>query len=223
MRTILLLLAITFSLNISAQEITQDVGDFNELKVFDLVFVRLIQADENKVILRGDHANDIKIINDDGVLKVRMHTDKRFKGEDTYIEVYAKNIDVIDANEGTRVTANEIIKQDKIELRVQEGGQITAALQVEYASMKAVTGGIIEANGFAKIQDIKINTGGIFEGKDLKTKNTKVRITAAGDAEIYATDKVDARITAGGDILIYGNPSNVKKKRLAGGSIHIVE
>lgn len=223
MRTILLLLAITFSLNISAQEITQDVGDFSELKVFDLVFVRLIQADENKVIVRGDRANDIKIINDDGVLKVRMHTDKRFRGEDTYVEVYAKNIDVIDANEGTRVTANEIIKQDKIELRVQEGGQIKAAIQVDYAKMKAVTGGIIEVNGFAKIQEITINTGGIFEGKELKTKDTKVRITAAGDAEIFATDKVDARVTAGGDIYIYGNPSKIKKKRLAGGSINIVE
>lgn len=223
MRTILFLLVAIFSLNISAQEITQDLGDFDELKVFDLVFVRLIQADENKVIVRGANANDIKIINDDGVLKVRMHTDKRFRGEDTYIEVYAKNIDVIDANEGTRVTANEIIKQDKIELRVQEGGQIKAAIQVDYATMKAVTGGIIEVNGFAKIQEIKINTGGIFEGKELKTKDTKVRITAAGDAEIFATDKVDARVTAGGDIYIYGNPSKIKKKRLAGGSINIVE
>lgn len=223
MRTIFILLAAIFSLNISAQEITQDVGDFDELKVFDLVFVRLIQADENKVIVRGDNANDIKIINDDGVLKVRMHTDKRFRGEDTYVEVYAKNISIIDANEGTRVTANEVITQDKIELRVQEGGEIIAALKVDYAKMKAVTGGTIKVNGFAKIQEIKINTGGVFEGEELKTKNTTVRITAAGEAEIYASDKADIRVTAGGDVYVYGNPSNLKKKRLAGGRIHIVD
>jgi hypothetical protein len=52
-------------------------------------------------VLRGDYASEIKIINDDSVLKVRIHTDKRFRGEDTYIEVYAKNIYVIDANEGS--------------------------------------------------------------------------------------------------------------------------
>ncbi len=223
MRTFFFLLAVAFSFNISAQEITKDVGDFSELKVFDLVFVRLVQADENKVIVRGDNANDIKIINDDGVLKIRMHSDKRFRGEDTYVEVYAKNIDVIDANEGTRVTANEVITQDKIELRVQEGGRIIAAIKVDYAKMKAVTGGIIEVNGFAKIQDIKINTGGIFEGENLKTKDTTVRITAAGEAQIYATDKADVKVTAGGDVYIHGNPSKLKKKRFAGGSIHVVD
>ena len=223
MRTFFFLLVVAFSFNISAQEITKDVGDFSELKVFDLVFVRLVQADENKVIVRGDNANDIKIINDDGVLKIRMHSDKRFRGEDTYVEVYAKNIDVIDANEGTRVTANEVITQDKIELRVQEGGRIIAAIKVDYAKMKAVTGGIIEVNGFAKIQDIKINTGGIFEGENLKTKDTTVRITAAGEAQIYATDKADVKVTAGGDVYIHGNPSKLKKKRFAGGSIHVVD
>ena len=223
MRSIFLLLTILFSITISAQEITQDVGDFTELKVYDLVFVRLIQADENKVIVRGAYANDIKIINDDGVLKVRMHTDKRFRGEDTYVEVYAKNIAVIDANEGTRVTANEVIIQDKIEIRVQEGAEIRAAIQVDFAKMKAVTGGIIEAQGFAKIQEIKINTGGIFEGADLKTKDTKIRVTAAGEAQIYASENVDIRVTAGGDVYVHGNPSQVKKKRFAGGRIHIVD
>lgn len=222
MKPFFLLLVIAFSFNISAQEITQDVGDFDELKVFDLVFVRLVQADENKVIVRGDHANDIKIINDDGVLKIRMHTDTRFKGEDTYVEVYAKNIAVIDANEGTRVTANEVIIQDKIEIRVQEGGQVNAALQVDYAKMKAVTGGIIEVQGFAKIQEIKINTGGIFEGQKLKTKDTKITVLAAGEAEVYASEKIDVRVTAGGDVYVYGNPSQIKKKRFAGGSINIV-
>ncbi len=223
MRSFLLLLAVVFTFTISAQEITQDVGDFDELKVFDLVFVRLIQADENKVIVRGDNANDIKIINDDGVLKVRMHTDKRFRGEDTYVEVYAKNIAVIDANEGTKVTANEVIIQDKIEIRVQEGAEIRAAIQVDFAKMKAVSGGIINVKGLAKIQEIKINSGGIFEGQDLKTKDTKITVTAAGEAQIYASEKADIRVTAGGDVYVHGNPSKVKKKSFAGGRIHIVD
>jgi len=223
MRTIFLLLAVVLGTTISAQEITQDVGDFTELKVFDLVFVRLIQADENKVIVRGNNASDIKIINDDGTLKVRMHTDKRFRGEDTYVEVYAKNIQVIDANEGTQITANEIISQEKIELKVQEGGEIKAALKVDFVKIKAVTGGIIKANGIAKTQEIRINTGGQYYGENLKTKDTKASITAAGEAQIYASDQVDIKIKAGGDVYIHGNPKQVTKSRLFGGHIYMVD
>ena len=36
--------------------------------------------------------DDVKIINQNGKLKLRMEIDTRFQGEDTYIEVYFKNI-----------------------------------------------------------------------------------------------------------------------------------
>lgn len=223
MKTIFtLLLALISFTGISQEMITKEVGEFNEIKVFDLLFVRLIQADENKVVMKGPFSEDIKVINDNGVLKLRMKTDKRFSGEDTYIEVYAKNIDVIDANEGTQIVANEIIKQHKIELRSQEGGYIGVALQVDYAKIKAVTGGTVTASGIAKIQEIQLNTGGIFEGRELKTKDTSIKIIAAGEAEIFATDKADVKITAGGDVVVYGNPKKLKKKKFAGGRIKVV-
>jgi len=81
------------------RSITKDVGDFSELKVYDLIEVNLIQSDENKVVIKGNHPDDVKIINQNGKLKLRMEIDTRFQGEDTYIEVYFKNIRTIDANE----------------------------------------------------------------------------------------------------------------------------
>lgn len=223
MKSLITLTIILFTSSLFSQQmITKDVGDFSELKVFDLVFVRLIPSEENKVVIKGEYSNDIKVINDNGTLKVRMHTEKRFHGEDTYIEVYAKNIDVIDANEGTEITVNEVLKQNNIELRAQEGGTINIALNVKYAKIKSVTGGIIEATGTANMQEITLNTGGIFNGRTLQTENTKVKITAAGEAEVRASNKVDAKVTAGGDIVIFGNPTTVNKKQFAGGRIKVM-
>jgi len=85
--------------------------------------------------------------------------------------------------------------------------------------IRAVSGGIIETHGKANAQDITLNTGGIYEGRDFETKNTTVKVRAAGEAEVKASNKVDARITAGGDIYIYGNPKNVKEKTTFGGRI----
>ncbi|MFT5079165.1 MAG: cytoskeletal protein CcmA (bactofilin family), partial [Patiriisocius sp.] len=77
--------------------------------------------------------------------------------------------------------------------------------------------------GLARIQEIKINSGGIFDGKNLKTKDTKISVTAAGEAQVYASEKVDIRVTAGGNVYVHGNPVQVKKKRFAGGRIYIID
>ena len=199
--------------------ITKEVGDFNELKVYDLIEVTLIQSTENKVVIKGEDTQDVSIVNKNGILKVKMNAEKIFRGEDTYVEVYFKNIDVIDANEGAQIVGNEMISQNTIELRAQEGGQIKVGLMLSHTKIKAVTGGIVEASGISKSQEIVLNSGGVFEGRDLKTEDTKIGITAAGEADINASNKVDVKVTAGGDVTIYGNPKTVNEKTFAGGRI----
>lgn len=201
------------------QTIATDPGEFHEIKVFDLMEVNLIQSNENKVVIKGDYTDQVRVINDNGVLKLRMELNTRFRGEDTYIEVYFNDLRTIDANEGAYIVANEMIEQRQIELKSQEGGRIKVGLNVENTTVKAVTGGIVEASGLSKMQTIKLGTGGIFEGRDLKTKETKIGITAAGNADVNASDVVDVSVTAGGDVYIYGNPSVVNKKTVAGGRI----
>ncbi|MGB5667994.1 MAG: head GIN domain-containing protein [Maribacter sp.] len=222
MKNLLLLLFAIVSLSVSGQRIVdKEVGDFNKIKVFDLIEVNLIKSDVNKVMIKGRNVDDIKIVNADGTLKLRMHLEKKFQGEDTFIEVYYKQIDVIDGNEGAKIVCNELIKQDHLEIRAQEGAKIKAGLDVVDLEVRAVTGGIVETSGLAKNQWVVLNTGGIFEGRGLKTLNTDIKITAAGEAEVFASDKVDINVKAGGDVYVYGNPKEINKNTLAGGRIYI--
>ncbi|MDC8005101.1 DUF2807 domain-containing protein [Aureisphaera galaxeae] len=222
MKYILTLTLALLTLTTFAQrEVVKDVGDFHELKVYDLMVVNLIQSDENKVVIKGENTYNVKVINHNGTLKLRMETDTRFRGEDTYIEVYFKEIETIDANEGSQIVASAMIEQEEIELKAQEGGRIKVGLQVDRTKVRAVTGGIVQASGLSKSQEIKINTGGVFEGRELLTQRTKVGITAAGEADINASDKAEIRVTAGGDVYVYGNPKEIDEKRLAGGRIII--
>ena len=219
---ITLSLLLISALGFSQKAITKDIGDFNTLKVYDLMEVNLIQSDDNKVVIKVEKTYEVLVINDNGKLKLRMETDTRFQGEDTYIEVYFKNIETIDANEGSYIVGNALISQENIELKAQEGGKIKVGLDVNHVDIKSVTGGIIEASGLSNTQNIKLNTGGIFEGRDLKTKETKIGVTAAGEAEVYATERVEVSITAGGDVIIYGNPKQIKEKKFAGGRVHVM-
>lgn len=214
---LMLLTVTTFSQRI----VDKQVGNFKEVKVFDLIEVNLIHSDENRVLVKGKNVDDIQIVNNNGKLKIRMQLDKIFTGEDTFVEVYYTSLDVIDGNEGSRITSNEQIKQNTIELRTQEGSKIKVGLDVAYAKIRAVTGGIVEASGLAKSQDVVLNTGGIFEGRSLMTENSKIKISAGGESEIYATESVDINIRAGGDVDVYGNPKEVNKNTFAGGRVHI--
>ncbi|WP_108424311.1 head GIN domain-containing protein [Flagellimonas amoyensis] len=203
--------------------IDTEVGEFKEIKVFDLIEVNLIQSDENKIMIKGWNVDDIIWTNKKGVLKLRMQLDKKFQGEDTMIEVYYTNLDVIDGNEGAQITCNEMVQKSKIELRAQEGAKIHIGMDVDYADIRAVTGGIVEASGLAKNQTVVLNTGGIFDGRDLRTANTDIKISAGGEADVFASEAVDINVRAGGDVNVYGKPKKVYKKTFVGGRIHIVD
>jgi hypothetical protein len=116
-----------------------------------------------------------------------------------------------------------MIKKNKIELRAQEGAKIHIGMDVAYANIRAVTGGIIEASGLAENQSIVINTGGIFEGKDLRTQSSEVKISAGGEAEVFASEQIDVKVKAGGNVVVYGQPKKVKKNTFVGGNIRIID
>jgi len=220
MKNTLLAFALFISILVSAQNpLDKNVGDFTTVKVYDRIEVNLIRSDENKVVITGEDVQDVEIINKDGKLKIRMNIDKIFNGEKTFVEVHYTSLELIDGNEGATITSNELIEQDEIAVKVQEGARVRIGLDVDRVDLRAVTGGVIETRGRANSQNITLNTGGVYEGKEFETKNTTVSIKAAGEAEVNASDIVDANIRAGGGVYIYGNPDTIKENTLFGGRI----
>src|SRR5210317_179074 len=182
MRTLFMSLFLFAGLALSAQgTIDREVGEFHEIKVYDLIEVNLIRSDENRILIKGRNTGDINFVNKDGILKLRMPLEKKFRGEDTFIEVYYTDLQTIDANEGAQIVCNEQLEQDRIELRAQEGAQIEIGMKVRDAKIRAVTGGIISASGIATNQVIVLNTGGVFEGRDLKTDYSSIKISTGGE------------------------------------------
>ena len=220
MKKFIFLLSIALSFSLSAQDtIEKSVGEFSTLKVYDLINVKMIKSDENRAVIVGDNRKEVQIINKNGKLKVRMNLEESYDGNNTVVKLYYTSVEVIDANEGAKITVEDPIEQFEIDLKTQEGGEITAQLKTTYANMRAVTGGIINVSGSSKNQDISIYTGGVFNGEDFKTQQTEVSINAAGEAYLNASEYVDVRIKAGGDVYIYGNPKKVDESKVLGGRI----
>ncbi|MCM4165907.1 MULTISPECIES: head GIN domain-containing protein [unclassified Arenibacter] len=201
-------------------KVTHNLQPFKEVKVFDGLSVNLIKSDLNKAVVTGSNTENVAIVNTDGVLKIRMEVTKLFSGYRTFVDLhYTEKLFVIDTNEDARISSKETLRQDILELKAQEGGELIISAQVDQMLIKSVTGGIISASGTSNIQDVQINTGGIYKGKDFKTKFSTINVNAGSRAEVFATDYVKAVVKAGGEVMVYGNPSKMEEKTVFGGKI----
>ncbi len=218
---ILLVLVVSFQAVFSQkEERVQDLQKFTEVKVYDGLSVILVRSSENKAIITGDNVYKVNLVNKEGVLKVKMQIDKMFSGYRTFVELhYTEDLNVIDVNEDARITSKSTIKQDVLELKAQEGGELSIRAEVEQLLVKTVTGGLIETSGSSDLQDVAINTGGIYEGKEFKTKFSTVNVNAGSRAEIFASDYVKAIVKAGGEVLVYGDPAKMDQKTVFKGTI----
>lgn len=215
----IIILVTTITLAQNPREVK--IGEFNTIKVYDLITVNLVKSTENKIIISGRDAGDVELVNKNGILKVRMAFDRQFDGTETFVHVHYTTLKTIDGNEGAVITSNELIEQPQLEIRVQEGARVKAGVKVAYLDIRAVTGGITEISGTVDQQNITVNTGGIIENQELITKRSNVKVRAGGEVEVYAIDSVDIDIKAGGEVMVYGNPKDVTQKTFAGGSIVI--
>ena len=206
-------------LNFAQEKITKNLGDFDQVKVFDRISLQLVPSNENKIEITGDRREDVEIVNKNGELKVRMKLKKLLKEDITAILYYKNEIETIEASEGSYVSSEKTFKAIDFHVNAKEGAEIKISLEAQKLDVKATSGGIVKLKGNANSQDIVINSGGIVDAKDLETSQTTVAVNAGGEADVRASELVDAKTRAGGDITIYGSPKKINKKTFAGGNI----
>jgi PIN domain nuclease of toxin-antitoxin system len=221
MKKLLCILLLISSLTYSQNE--KKVGDFHKVTAFDQIIVELIASDENKVALSGINSGEVEVVNRNGELKLRMPLTKLLKGNQVKAKVYYTDLDAVEANEGAQISSEAIFQGTAFDIIAKEGAKIDIRLEVAKVTAKITSGGIVNIEGTAKNQDLLVSTGGIYEGKELTTKQTVITINAGGEAAIFATELVDVKVRAGGDITVYGKPKQVNQKTIAGGHIEIVK
>lgn len=218
------LLFLFFTLFVGAQTpISKSLGEFSELKIYDLINVELIESTENKIEISGDNATDINVVQKNDVLKIRMALHKSLNGKNTFVKLFYTKIHTIDVNEGAKVTSESPFKQYELELKAQEGGTISVKTDTKILTIKSVTGGVIETSGTTESQNLNIRTGGIYNGSQLKAINTKIKIKAGGNVDVNSSNLIEVRMIAGGNLTIHGTTKHLKETNRIGGTISFID
>jgi hypothetical protein len=215
----LVIIAFVFLSQITNAQVTRNLGDFDQVKVFDKINVKLVEASENKIVVTGARADEVETVNRNGELKIRMPFPQLLSGDDISVKLYFKKLESIAVSEGSYVSSEKNFKQTVLDLNAKSGGEIKLEIDVDKVAVKANAGGIINVSGKAKNQDVAITSGGILNAKDLETSQTTISVSAGGKSEIQASILVDAKVRAGGSIFIYGKPKQINKEVFIGGTI----
>jgi len=218
MKKIVVILTLLISI-LGFSQIDKKLGEFDKVSVFDRISVQLIPSDEDRIEISGSRAGDVELINNNGNLKIRMALRKLLEGENVSAKLYFKQIDEIDASEGSYIICDTALKQTSLSVNAKEGAEIRLVLDVKKANLRAVTGGVLKIKGSATNNDVSIGTGGVLQAMDLETVQTTIKITTGGEADIRASELVDAKVRAGGNITIFGSPKQINQKITLGGSI----
>lgn len=207
------------SSGISAQDITEDLSDFSEVKVYNGVEVELIPSEENRISITGHSKDKVKFEVVENRLEIRLSLENIWSDDNTLVTVYANSIETIDVNEGSIVDVKGDLEGSSLTFRAQEGAAVYAGVNSSRVSVKAVTAGIVQLKGKTDDLDVEINTGGKFFGEHLKAKEAEASVGTGGQADVNASEYLKATAKLGGVINVYGNPDDLDSKTTLGGRI----
>lgn len=216
----LFILLIGFTAFSFAQDRTQNLGDFNEIKIFNGLSVEIERSENSSIEISGEKTEDIVVKNVNGKLKVTLKFPELFNPDRVNIKIYYKeDILTLDANEGSAIFSDEDIDQVNLTIKTQEGAYIHVPVDVKYLTVKAVTGGSIRVRGTATNQEVEVTTGGVYEAYDLETEYADVIAASGGNVEVSVSNLLDAKVRFGGNVYYKGDPEKVNSKKVFGGKI----
>ncbi|WP_312790710.1 head GIN domain-containing protein [Sphingobacterium sp.] len=200
----------------------QNVGDFTSVVATDKIQVELINSNESLVTFEGQNHENVKVVNTNGSLVLKMNTLNMLQGGNISVKVYYKDLTNIEAKKGGKVfaVANNTITGDHLKVYASEGGLVDLYAAVKTAEIKVTSGATVALYGKADKQEIISNFGGKYEGKDFKTAETVVTVNGGGKADVFAVNSVETKTRGGGVIDVYGKPEQRVEKKMAGGTVN---
>ena len=221
---LLTFLGLISTFTIFSQSIVErNIGDFNRLKVYDLLNIELIKSSINKVEISGEFPSFTIVKNKNGELKIRMGLEKRFRGSKTNVKLYYKKIDKINTHEGAIVFSKDTIKQEKILIKADSGSIQDYILDVKDISTKINTGSIVYLTGKTDRHIGKITTGGELNAEILKSEQSKIYVNTGSIADVSAKDLLELNIRTGGIVNVYSKTKRTKENIRTGGKVVYVD
>lgn len=173
-----------------------------------------IETDENlmQYIVLTQEGNKIVIHSKEGV---NLHPSGKIK-----VYVTAPLYNEIEVSGASNIIGqNKISNAEDIKMEVSGAGDINMELNAPAVSAAVSGAGTVNLKGETKKFDLELSGASKAHCYELLSENTKVDITGAGDADVYASSKLDAEVSGAGNVSYKGGAATVNQQVSGAGSV----
>ncbi|HZY36786.1 MAG TPA: head GIN domain-containing protein [Mucilaginibacter sp.] len=190
------------------------------------VYITQGTTESVKVEAPSDMMSHIKTDVDNGVLRIYNKNDHFHWGDlwghHQKIRVYvvAKDLNAISVSGSGDASFRDGIRANSLKLNVSGSGDMTGRVEAKTLESDISGSGDMKLSGHADNSTVSVVGSGDFTARSLTTMSTTVQVSGSGDAQIYASDKLDASVVGSGDVSYSGHPKSVHKSKSGSGDIN---
>jgi len=183
---------------------------------FDVV-LRQGSSESVKVEADADVINEIVTEVKNGILMIHSknshgwNSGNFWNNRKTTIYVIAKDLNSIGLSGSGDLKIQDQFNANSLQLKLSGSGDFQGKVNVKTLEAAISGSGDFNIGGRADESTVSISGSGDFDASNLMTKSTAIRVSGSGDANIYASEKIDASVSGSGDIHYGGHPKSVSK------------
>lgn len=154
-----------------------------------------------------------------GVLKIYVERDVMLRPSKLDVYITYTTLEHISIGGACILSAKEAINTGTLTLDTSGAADIDLSIQTPNLLTKISGAGNIKLDGQAKEHLIELSGASNLRAENLITENTKISLSGAGSAHVYASDKLDASISGIGKITYHGDPADTRIQKSGLGAI----
>ncbi len=188
--------------------------------------VELIQGNQKKIEIETDE-NLLPYLmaeEKDGRLVIKVKEGIHLSPtNDIHLKISTDKLTELTVNGNAEVKSSGLLSgADYLKLELVGSGDIDLAVNTPTVNAHIAGTGDIHLTGETRDLNIMIDGQGDVKTKNLKAENVRVIINGTGDADVFASAKLDVTISGSGDVAYLGQPQ-VTKKIAGSGKIYALQ
>ena len=195
--------------------------DFTGIKVSSGIDVYLKQGNNESVSVEADQNLHEYILTEvrGGVLNVYSEYNIRH-AERMRVYVTMKEINSVKTTSAGDVIGETPINTDRLELSASSAGDIKLEVHAKKIDIDISSSGDISVTGETDVLRADLSSAGDLNAYELRSREADVSVSSAGDADVYASERITARASSAGDINYKGDPKYIDAHSSSAGGIH---
>ncbi len=197
------------------------VSHFERIDITGVFDVILAHGSEPGVVLETDeNLQELIFVRVKGnTLHIGPTEDAIYKHTKMELHITYPALEQIHVGGACKLRAENTIYADRLTFNISGAADIQLELRVGELQTRVSGAGNLNFSGETEKHNIMLSGASNLRAEHLKSKETKISMSGAGSAHVYASDQLQASLSGVGSIRYYGSPQKTSIDKSGLGSI----